>query len=181
MALSPHRGRRPCSPAAVGDDGDGSATFDEDGFDITFEYPDEMNEADNVTIASGAGSSAKATAGVGYGERQAKDVIIVQRYDLNRAIGEDDLGRAKAELDPLVAQLAPGAPAGRTGKVGAFPSIEYDDLEVRRFEGAELAAGRALRRGHGVPRQLPVHARAQGRHREGVQAGARHGRAQVAG
>ncbi len=119
-----------------GDGGDGSATFDEDGFGITFEYPDEMNEADNVTIASGAGSSAKATAGVGYGERQAKDVIIVQRYDLNRAIGEDDLGRAKAELDPLVAQLAPGAPAGRTGRVGAFPSIEYDDLEVRRFEGA---------------------------------------------
>ena len=40
------------------DDDDGSARFEEDGFGITFEYPDEMNEAKNVTIASGAGSDA---------------------------------------------------------------------------------------------------------------------------
>ena len=87
-----------------------------------------MNEADNVTIASGAGSSAKATAGVGYGKKDTKDVIIVQRYDLKVAIDEDNLDRAKAELDPLVAQISPGAPArARPGEIRGFPSIEYDD------------------------------------------------------
>jgi hypothetical protein len=119
------------------DDGDGSDRFEEDGFEITFEYPEEMNEADNVRISSGAGSSAKATAGVGYGEKESNDVIIVQRYDLKRAIGEDDLDRAKAELDPLVKQISPGAPAGQTGETNGFPSIEYEDLEIQSIDGAE--------------------------------------------
>jgi hypothetical protein len=123
--------------AACGSDGNGgSARFEEDGFDITFEYPEEMKKADNVTIATGAGSSAKATAGIGYGEKSTKDVIIVQRYDLNRAIDEDDLDDAKAELDPLVAQLSPDAPSGETGEIRGFPSIEYKGLKVRQVAGA---------------------------------------------
>ena len=121
-----------------GDGGDDiTGFFEEDGFDITFEYPEEMNEAGKVTIASGAGSSAKATAGIGYGEQDTKDVIIVQRYDLNVAIDEKNLDRAKAELDPLVAQISPGAPAGQTGKIRGFPSIDYEGLEVRQIDGAE--------------------------------------------
>ena len=122
--------------AGCGSGGDDSARFDENGFDIVFEYPEEMNEADNVTIASGAGSSAKATAGIGYGEKNARDVIIVQRYDLNVAIRQGNLKRAKAELDPLVAQISPGAPAGRTGEIRGFPSIDYRDLRVRQIDGA---------------------------------------------
>ena len=117
------------------DDG-GGARFEEDGFGITFEYPEEMNEAKNVTIASGAGSSAKATAGIGYGKADTKDVIIVQRYDLNRAIDEDSLDTAKAELDPLIAQISPGAHSGVTGEVRGFPSIEYRGLRVREIDGA---------------------------------------------
>jgi len=123
--------------AGCGSDDDGSARFDENGFDITFEYPDEMNEADNVTIASGAGSSAKATAGIGYGEKDTKDVIIVQRYDLNVPIDAGNLRRAKAELDPLVAQIAPGAPEGDTGEIRGFPSIDYKGLDVRQIDGAK--------------------------------------------
>ena len=120
-----------------GSDGDGTARFDESGFDITFEYPDEMNEADNVTIASGAGSSAKATAGIGYGEKNTRDVIIVQRYDLRVPIEADNLERAKAELDPVVAQISPGAPKGDTGEIRGFPSIDYRNLDVRQIDGAE--------------------------------------------
>ena len=124
--------------AGCGSDGsdDATARFDEAGFDITFEYPEDMNEADNVTIASGAGSSAKATAGVGFGKKNTKDVIIVQRYDLNLAIDEDNLDTAKAELDPLVAQISPGARSGVIGKVRGFPSIEYRGLRVREIDGA---------------------------------------------
>ena len=119
------------------DDGDEAARFEEDGFEITFEYPGEMNEADNVQISSGAGSSAKATAGVGYGEKDTKDVIIVQRYDLRRAIGDDNLDQAKAELDPLVEQISPGAPSGKTGETNGFPSIDYENVKVRTIDGAE--------------------------------------------
>jgi hypothetical protein len=122
--------------AGCGSDGGGSARFDEDGFDVTFEYPEEMNEADNVSIASDAGNSAKATAGIGYGEKNTRDVIIVQRYDLNVPIDENNLERAKAELDPLVAQISPGAPKGETGEIRGFPSIDYRSLDVRQIEGA---------------------------------------------
>ena len=123
--------------AGCGSDGGDSARFDENGFDITFEYPEEMNEADNVRISSGAGSSAKATAGIGYGEKNTKDVIIVQRYDLNVPIDKANLKRAKAELDPLVAQISPGAPEGDTGQIRGFPSIDYPDLDVRQIDGAK--------------------------------------------
>jgi hypothetical protein len=122
--------------AGCGSDGDSSSRFEESGIDITFEFPEEMNEADNVMIASGAGSSAKATAGVGYGEKNTKDVIIVQRYDLNVPIDAGNLKRAKAELDPLVAQISPGAPKGETGEIGGFPSIDYRNLKVRQIDGA---------------------------------------------
>jgi len=123
--------------AGCGSDDGGSASFEEDGFDITFEYPKEMKEAGNVTIAAGAGSSAKATAGIGYGSKGTKDVIIVQRYDLNLAIDAKNLDRAKAELDPLVAQISPGASKGETGEIRGFPSIDYEGLKVKQIDGAE--------------------------------------------
>jgi hypothetical protein len=111
--------------------------FEADGIDITFEYPSEMNEADKVQIASGAGSSAKATAGVGYGEKDSKDLILVQRYDLNQTVDDDNLDVAKRELDSLVKQISPSAEPGETGETSGFPSIEYEDVEVKSVEGAE--------------------------------------------
>jgi hypothetical protein len=120
--------------AGCGSSGEDTATFEEDGFGITFRYPGEMKEAKNVTIRSDAGNAAKATAGIGYGKR---DVIIVQRYDLNTEIGEHNLDRAKAELDPLVSSIAPGAPSGKSGKTRGFPSIEYDHLKVTSVPGAD--------------------------------------------
>ena len=120
--------------SGCGSSGDDSATFEEEGFDITFEYPEEMKEASNVTIASGAGSAAKATAGIGYDKR---DVIIVQRYDLNRVVDEDNLDRVKSELDRLVAEISPRAGAGEAGTTSGFPSIDYPGLAVRAIENAE--------------------------------------------
>jgi hypothetical protein len=119
------------------DGGGGTARFEEDGFDITFEYPGEMNKAGSVTIASGGGGSAKATAGIGYGKEDTKDVIIVQRYDLKVAVDEKNLDSAKADLDPVIARISPGAPAGTTGKTRGFPSIDYRGLRVRQIDGAE--------------------------------------------
>ncbi len=52
----------------------------------------------------------------------------MQRYDLNRAIGEDNLDEAKAELDTLVAQLSPGAAPGEAG--------ETQRLSLDRLRGA---------------------------------------------
>jgi hypothetical protein len=120
--------------SGCGSSGDDTATFEEDGFDISFEYPAEMKEASNVPVASGAGGAAKATAGIGYDKR---DVIIVQRYDLNRVVDEDNLGSVKSELDRLVAQISPGAGAGDAGTTSGFPSIDYRGLAVRSIEDAE--------------------------------------------
>lgn len=113
--------------------GDSAETFDKSGFDVTFEYPSEMDESDKVSIAQSAGNAARATEGVQYTKQ---DVIAIQRYDLNREIDEDNIDLAKAELDRLVTQLSSGAEPGDTGKVGEFDSVEYEDLELRQPEGA---------------------------------------------
>ncbi len=118
--------------AGCGSSDGGTASFDEDGFDITFEYPEELDEAKNVTIESDAGSAARATAGLGFSK---KDVIIVQRYDLRLAIDDDNLDQAKRELDSLIRQISPGSAAGKTGETRGFPSVEYDDVRIRTAEG----------------------------------------------
>jgi hypothetical protein len=118
--------------AGCGSSDGGTASFDEDGFDITFEYPEELDEAKNVTIESDAGSSARATAGLGFSKN---DVIIVQRYDLKLAVDDDNLDQAKGELDLLIRQISPGAGPGKTGETRGFPSVEYDDVRTRTIEG----------------------------------------------
>jgi len=115
-------------------DGDGSARFEEDGFDITFEYPEEMKTAGNVRLAAGAGSTAKATEGLRYDKR---NVIIVQRYDLSREVQNAD--DAKPEFDRLVKQLSSTGGAGIIGETGGFPFIDYAGLMVRGSETRLIA------------------------------------------
>lgn len=98
-------------------------TFDAEGFEISFSYPADMKEADDVTVDQSAGAEAKATAGVGYDERNG---IFVQRYDLNRAIGKGDLAEIKPEVDMLFEQGF-GQPAdGKPSEFGGLPALEYE-------------------------------------------------------
>lgn len=120
--------------AGCGGSDSGSATFEQDGFGLTFEYPSGMGLADpdEITLAFGAGSEASEIAGLAYSD---EDAIIVQRFDLTRKIGAGELDRAKAELDPLVRQLAPEAPEGKKGETNGLPSIEYSRVEVEEPKG----------------------------------------------
>ena len=154
---SPSRAAAPPTTATA------RARFEEDGFDITFEYPEEMNEANNVQIASGAGSSAKATAGVGYGEKDTKDVIIVQRYDLNRAIGEDNLDRGEGGARPAGEADLTGRPGRTDGRDQRLSVDRVRGSGGREHRRRRDPPGGPVRRRRRVPHQLPEHARSAGR------------------
>jgi len=105
-----------------GGEGDTKA-FEAKNIGITFDYPDEMEKATDVKIDQSAGAEARATAGVGYDERNG---IFVQRYDLKRSIGKDDLEAVKPEVDNLFEQGF-GQPAdGEATEVGGLPALEYE-------------------------------------------------------
>lgn len=115
--------------------GDGPAvettSFDADGFEITFDYPDEMDLRDEVTVNESAGAEATETVALAYDE---DDAIVVQRFDLNLEITEDNLDMAKTELDGVIAQIDPEAGGGERVDVGGFPGFEYD-LELEEPQG----------------------------------------------
>lgn len=118
-----------------GGDGGGSsadtASFDADGFDITFDYPEEMQLREEVTVNESAGAEATETVALAYDE---DDAIVVQRFDLNLEITEDNLDMAKTELDGVIAQIDPEAGSGERVDVGSFPGFEYD-LELQEPAG----------------------------------------------
>lgn len=118
-----------------GGSGSGSedtASFDADGFDITFDYPEEMQLREEVTVNESAGAEATETVALAYDE---DDAIVVQRFDLNIEVNEDNLDMAKTELDGVIAQIDPQAGSGERVDVGGFPGFEYD-LALEQPEGA---------------------------------------------
>ncbi len=111
-----------------GESGEGTETFEEEGFDITFEHPDSFSEIEDITIASTAGAASKATSARGLDDR---NVLLVSRYDLRVSIGEENLADVKAELDGVVSQAADQELSGTPIEFGGLPGYEYNfDLET---------------------------------------------------
>ena len=108
--------------------------FQEDGFAVTFEYPDGFESSDDVTLNRQQGSEAQESRAVAIDEDNG---IIVQRYRLNRRVGVEQLDLAKAEFDRLVSSLAPGAAEGRKDELGGFPALRYSDVPVTEPDDAE--------------------------------------------
>ncbi len=98
-------------------------TFAEDGFEITFDYPAEMQLRDDVSLEQSAGSEAAETVALAFDE---DDAIVVQRFDLNIEITEDNVDEAKAELDGVISQLDPNAGSGKDISLEGFEAFEYD-------------------------------------------------------
>jgi hypothetical protein len=130
-----------CGGDDSGDDGDGgsgsgasaeTASFDADGFDITFDYPEDMDLREEVTVNESAGAEATETVALAFDE---DDAIVVQRFDLNIEITDENLAMAKTELDGVIAQIDPEAGSGEPVDVGGFPGFEYD-LALEQPEGA---------------------------------------------
>jgi hypothetical protein len=102
-------------------------TFEVDGIDLTFEYPEDLQERGDIEFSRSAGSAAAATGGVGIDET---NLIAVQRFDLETEVTENNLGRVKREADTLFSQLAGDRADGKRTTVAGLPALEYRiDLE----------------------------------------------------
>jgi hypothetical protein len=113
--------------------GGGDGRFEADGFAITFEYPEDFEESDDVTISEQRGSKAEASRAVGLDEDNG---IIVQRYGLKRSIDRDNLELAKSEFDALVKTLSPDAAEGKVAEIAGLPALRYANVPVRSIEDA---------------------------------------------
>jgi hypothetical protein len=107
-------------------------TFAEGGFEITFDYPAEMQLCEDVSLKQSAGAEADETVALAFDE---DDAIVVQRFDLNVEVTEDNVDDAKAELDGVISQLDPDAGSGEDLSLEGFEAFEYD-LEPEAPPGA---------------------------------------------
>lgn len=121
-----------------GGDGEavGSETFERDGFELTFRYPSDFEERDDIEFSQSAGSGASETAGIGLDET---NVIAVQRFDLQNEVTEDNLARVQREADDLFSQLAGQPVEGEETRVAGLPALEYT-IELQSPEDAETRA-----------------------------------------
>ena len=110
---------------ACGGDGEstGVKTFDESGFDVTFEYPAAFETRDDY--------GATVTAGAGPAEETAvmlddENGIVVAKYELNITVDEENIGEIKPDIDSLATQVA--------GKSVETEQIELAGLPGFRFE-----------------------------------------------
>jgi hypothetical protein len=101
--------------------------FEEEGFAISFEYPDGFELTEDVTLSEQRGSQAEESRALGLDDDNG---IIVQRYRLQRSIDESTLDAAKAEFDQLVSDLASGAPEGEKTEIGGLPALRYSGVPV---------------------------------------------------
>lgn len=102
-------------------------TFEVDGIDLTFEYPEDLQQRDDIEFSRSAGSGAAATGGVGIDEA---NVIAVQRFDLAIEVTEDNLSKVKREADALFGQLAGERVDGERTTIAGLPALDYRiDLE----------------------------------------------------
>ena len=109
--------------ASLSDESDaGSARFQRRGFDITFQYPATLKEADDLIFGSTAGSSDSARAGVGINKA---NVILVSRYDLRRPVTADNVAAVQAEVDGVIRSLAGKPVRGRRVGFGSLPGYAY--------------------------------------------------------
>jgi hypothetical protein len=96
--------------------------FEQQGFEITFRYPQGFRAADDLIFGTRAGAADTARAGVGI-DRQ--NVILVSRYDLRRSVTFSNVDGVKAEVDSVIGRLAGKQVEGRAVRFGGLPGYEY--------------------------------------------------------
>jgi hypothetical protein len=111
-------------------------TFDHPDFDITFEYPEALEPAEDVQVAESAGSEPVATEAVGV---DSTNLILVQRFKLNTAVDDQNFPAAREETDALFSELAGRPTDGTTTEVAGLPAVEYR-LPLTEPAGAETRA-----------------------------------------
>ncbi len=98
-------------------------TFSEEGFDITFEYPEDFEDIAGLTFESEAGAEAGATTAVGL---DGTNLIAVQRFDLTTEITDQNFDQVKPGIDQLFSQVAGEQVSGQETEVAGLPALEYE-------------------------------------------------------
>jgi hypothetical protein len=110
--------------ACTSSDGDhATKTFRQHGFAIEFSYPGDLREIRHVPVAEPVGSPAAQQAAIGL---SAKDVILVERYELHQPIGRSELAIARAELEALLERTSFETKRQRTTTIDGRPALVYD-------------------------------------------------------
>lgn len=117
--------------ASCGNESDG--VFEHEGFPFTFEYPDDFEETDDVTVGEELGVAADESAAIGIEEN---DLIAVQSFTLQAEVDQSNLDLAKREVDGLVRQLDPDASTQPT-EVAGLPALSAENVIVPGLEGGE--------------------------------------------
>lgn len=119
--------------AVVVSGGGGDGTFDDEAYPFTFEYPGDWEESDDVTLDQELGSSGLDRRAVALDDTNG---IIIERFELNIEVDEDNIDLAKDELDGLLTGIDSDAD-GQVGETAGFPSVTYENVSVPVPEGAE--------------------------------------------
>lgn len=117
--------------ASCGDESDG--VFEHEGFPFTFEYPEEFEETDEVTLGEELGGAADESAAIGIEEN---DLIAIQSFTLRVEVDQSNLDQAKREIDGLVRQLDPDVSTEPTDVAG-LPALTADRVVVPGIEDGE--------------------------------------------
>jgi hypothetical protein len=124
--------------AACGGSGDSTgseaATFENDDYPFTFEYPGDWGTMVDITLNKQLGSlQAANVVGVGPDDNNG---IFLATYTLGQPVTEGNIDQAKAAFDKLIQQVDPSA-EGVVGNVGGYPSVTIESVPVSDPEGAE--------------------------------------------
>jgi hypothetical protein len=117
--------------AACGDDGNGNATFEREGFPFTFEYPDSFELREDVTVGETLGGESDDRVAVASDD---DNMIVVERFTLNVEVDESNLDQAKQEVDQLFQQVDPSAES-QPGEIAGLPSLSLDAIAVPTPDG----------------------------------------------
>ena len=117
--------------------------FQRQGFDITFQYPVTLKEANDLAFGSTAGSADSARDGVGISQA---NVILVSRYDLHRPVTAGNVAGVKAEVDGVIKSLA-GKPVPGTARTTAVcRAMRTRCRSARRPAGSAACSSCSTRR-----------------------------------
>jgi hypothetical protein len=111
--------------ACGGDDDDGgekTKTSDEEGFEVTFAYPGDFDLSTDIEAGATAGEEAGERAGVALDDQNG---IFIVKTGLNIPVTEQNLARARPQIDALVTQIAGRPVQGEESEVGGLPALGY--------------------------------------------------------
>ncbi len=123
-------------PAAVQAGAETNETFSEEGFDITFEYPEDFEVLQDVQFSRSAGVEAGATTAVGL---DGTNLVAVQRFDLDVEVSDQNFATVKSEADQVFSQAAEEQVTGEETEVAGLPALEYE-LTVDEAEDIQTRA-----------------------------------------